>query len=332
MKKCILLIMMITLLPLSISTAQVPGDLNCTGSYNGFDVMELASMFASCNYGNIEDTSCVWINGDMNLDGVPHTIADWWMILMVPANPPGNIPPTSLLLDTIRIETVNCAPGDAVEIPVHIYSPDSISGAMLQINYDNTYVNEIDYDNEIFESFNFCIDAGEIWIPGLWLEDYGVSPGHHIMGNIQIEISESTPPGTVIPLELISEDYIPSGISNWSNPSSFKWATTVDGAVHVILTDIDENNLPLESSLKIANYPNPFNASTVIEFTLENESNVELGIYDITGRLIASPFKGRLMAGEHNITWNAGENSSGIYFYKLITSDGSVTKRMTLLK
>jgi hypothetical protein len=331
MKKCIILIAIITLLPLSISTAQLPGDLDCSGNVTGLDITYLASYFY-CQFTTMDDTVCTWVNGDMNLDGIPHTVADWWMFFKYFAIRPSHNPPISLILDTIRVENVYCSPGDTVAVPVHIYSPDDISGAMLQIPYDNTYIEDINYDYCLFEDGRQCIDDNKLWILRFNSGDMGINSGNHIMGNIKIIISESAPPGTVIPLEPIFGDRLPSGISNWSWPSYFKWPTLIGGAVHVVLTDVDENDLQYESSLKLANYPNPFNSSTAIEFALENESNVELGIYDITGRLITTPIKGRMMVGYHEIIWNAEENTSGIYLYKLTTSDGSITKRMTLLK
>jgi len=80
------------------------------------------------------------------------------------------------------------------------------------------------------------------------------------------------------------------------------------------------------------NYPNPFNASTDVEFLLPFETNVKLEIVDVSGRVVLLLLNDYLNAGKHRITWNAGNMPSGTYFYRLSTPDQSKTKLMILLK
>ena len=85
------------------------------------------------------------------------------------------------------------------------------------------------------------------------------------------------------------------------------------------------------------NFPNPFNPSTMIPFTLAGESYVELSIYDISGRLVRTLFHERRSAGEQRARWDGRDNKgnalpSGIYFARL-EADGLVaTQKMLLLK
>ncbi len=81
-----------------------------------------------------------------------------------------------------------------------------------------------------------------------------------------------------------------------------------------------------------ANYPNPFNPATSIEFVLPAQANVKLEIYDIMGRKVAALADGAYDAGRHTVSWDASDQSSGVYFYRLEAGDKVVTKRMTLLK
>ncbi|MBD3169379.1 MAG: DNRLRE domain-containing protein [candidate division Zixibacteria bacterium] len=80
------------------------------------------------------------------------------------------------------------------------------------------------------------------------------------------------------------------------------------------------------------NYPNPFNAATNIAFSLDRAGKVDLDVYNILGQRVESLVDGFMEAGEHDITWNASEYASGVYFYRLSNGEKTVTKRMSLLK
>ncbi|MCX7832744.1 MAG: T9SS type A sorting domain-containing protein [Ignavibacteria bacterium] len=80
------------------------------------------------------------------------------------------------------------------------------------------------------------------------------------------------------------------------------------------------------------NYPNPFNPITNIKFDLPNGDFVKLAVYNLLGQEISTLLNEFLKAGSYNITFNGYDLPSGIYFYKIITSDFSDTKRMILIK
>ncbi|MCF7833325.1 MAG: T9SS type A sorting domain-containing protein [Candidatus Marinimicrobia bacterium] len=80
------------------------------------------------------------------------------------------------------------------------------------------------------------------------------------------------------------------------------------------------------------NYPNPFNPITAINYRLPENSDVELLIYDITGKKIKTLVNDLQFAGHHTVNWDASEFSSGIYFYRLIIGDFVDTKKMVLMK
>jgi len=80
------------------------------------------------------------------------------------------------------------------------------------------------------------------------------------------------------------------------------------------------------------NYPNPFNASTTISFELTEPGGIALTLYDLLGRKILILADRYFDVGIHDITFDAGELSSGVYFYNLKTGDINETKSMILLK
>jgi flagellar hook assembly protein FlgD len=92
-----------------------------------------------------------------------------------------------------------------------------------------------------------------------------------------------------------------------------------------------------ENSL-FQNRPNPFNTTTTIEFTVEEQGPVKLQIYNVAGQLVRTLVDEVRSPGEvHSAVWdgrsNAGQRvSSGVYFYKFVTGDFVNTKKMVLLK
>lgn len=80
------------------------------------------------------------------------------------------------------------------------------------------------------------------------------------------------------------------------------------------------------------NFPNPFNPSTAIAFSLPASANVRLEVYNMIGQKVATLVNGKLAAGSHTISWNAQDVPSGIYFYKLETADFSQIRKMVLMK
>ena len=96
------------------------------------------------------------------------------------------------------------------------------------------------------------------------------------------------------------------------------------------------NKLPLEFELK-QNYPNPFNPSTIIEYKLNNNENIEIVIYNINGQLVKNLFNKYASKGDYKVFWNGKDNGgntapSGVYFIKMGSNNFSVTKKIVLLK
>lgn len=83
-------------------------------------------------------------------------------------------------------------------------------------------------------------------------------------------------------------------------------------------TPVENEPADLPSGFSLSqNYPNPFNPSTVIRFTLPSESNVEITLYDISGRMVKQVLSDVRSAGTHEISLSASGLSSGVYFYKM---------------
>jgi len=82
----------------------------------------------------------------------------------------------------------------------------------------------------------------------------------------------------------------------------------------------------------ITNHPNPFNASTSIQFNLPESGLVSIDIFNLLGQNVSRLIDSPLPAGNHQVTWNAADLPSGIYFYKIQAGEYRQTKKMMLLK
>ena len=166
--------------------------------------------------------------------------------------------------------------------------------------------------------------------------------------NVSILLSEdggSTWPHAVASGPLSSpQTWTPSGIQSGN---CLLRITVGDGAGHTGVTqsaavfsiglvsavgDLPQNRLALGQ-----NAPNPFNPATEISFSLPRAQEIELRIYDLEGRVVRTLVDGRVESGIHTVTWRGGDDqgarvASGLYFYRLVTADGTMTKKMTLLK
>lgn len=92
-----------------------------------------------------------------------------------------------------------------------------------------------------------------------------------------------------------------------------------------------------ELKFAINNYPNPFNPSTSINYTLECESRVCIDIFNIKGQKVKTLIDDVQSSGQHSLVWNGTDQngnacSSGIYFYKFISEDHQLIKKMLMVK
>ena len=129
-------------------------------------------------------------------------------------------------------------------------------------------------------------------------------------------------------LQTAGTDGLPLGDLNWYPSAHEKYVTGV--------TVNKGSQLPAAFSLSNA-YPNPFNPSTNIQFSIAKTENVKLEVFNILGQKIATLVNSQVKPGNYTATWN-GKNefgsqvASGIYFYRLESQSFNATKKMILMK
>jgi hypothetical protein len=113
--------------------------------------------------------------------------------------------------------------------------------------------------------------------------------------------------------------------------SQFSLAALADFVLPSAVTDVPIDNLPKEYVLE-QNFPNPFNPTTVLSFSIPQSARVTLVVYDILGNIVAVPLNENKSAGRHQIQFDGSFLSSGTYFYTLKTGDYFQTQKMLLVK
>ncbi len=122
--------------------------------------------------------------------------------------------------------------------------------------------------------------------------------------------------------------------------TTWNWADLIDISIAVVNTNLDDNTnyqinigsvIPNED-LIAQNFPNPFNASTNIEFSINQAKHVRVEVFDSIGRKVVTLADDQFNRGFHIINFDASGLASGLYMYRIITDQTSITKKMMLIK
>jgi hypothetical protein len=115
----------------------------------------------------------------------------------------------------------------------------------------------------------------------------------------------------------------------WQTPSV--WSSTWIGDQFMVGIDEETTGIIFHYSLD-NNYPNPFNPTTTINYSLASSGKVNISVYNILGQEVATLINKYQHAGEHRVAWNGHGLSSGVYIYRLRSNDFVQTKKMMLMK
>ena len=191
---------------------------------------------------------------------------------------------------------------------------------------------EIAYTDKYLDQNNFSITRNSLYINSVLVERPSVS---HLLS--------STGPGAGwIPVLIDTGTYISESVFypylDWTTDFAvydqvlerITQSIIVEERVTTSVTNYD--NIIIQNYMLGNNYPNPFNPTTIIEYSLPVSSKVSLIIYNLRGQEVAKLVSGEMEAGYHKVTWDASNLSSGIYFYRLQAGDFVHTRKMVLLK
>jgi len=121
--------------------------------------------------------------------------------------------------------------------------------------------------------------------------------------------------------------------SNWESydkPELNFVATDTAGGVISSEVAVDEDDQV--AFVVDQNSPNPFNPTTTIGFTIPEDANVTVEVFNVAGQKVETLVNGHMNAGQHNVVWDASGFSNGVYFYTVKAGEFAKTMKMTLLK
>ena len=176
----------------------------------------------------------------------------------------------------------------------------------------------------------FFVNASIGWVAGGILRTFG--PGYsNVLFKTTNEGSnwtEQTFPANAGNYRLNSVFFL-NETTGWSVGDGGVIFKTTDGGT----TDIKYKSKILPDSYSLEqNYPNPFNQSTMFNVQCSMAGIVQVKVFDITGREVATLVNEYLQPGTYEVTFDAVDLTSGVYFYKLTAEDFTDTKRMILIK
>ncbi|MEL7363230.1 MAG: T9SS type A sorting domain-containing protein, partial [Bacteroidota bacterium] len=109
----------------------------------------------------------------------------------------------------------------------------------------------------------------------------------------------------------------------------------VDNCVEVRAGDQDDPDATNNRACQTSNagaYPNPFNPSTQITYTIDQRDPVTVSVFDVLGRRVAVLVDNEVQEGRQTVRFDASSLASGLYLYRIDTPDRSTTGRLLLLK
>lgn len=208
-------------------------------------------------------------------------------------------------------------------------------GSCVQVLHDSLYCTNNTYQ------YNFTLQNGTLYnITKIQLTSPGVNPVTFIPQIIHF--GSPILPGQVMPnqtvqlLGAVAGMNIPVRIKLFSDDFEccyIELPYTVPLCDSATLININSNEINLNEYSLEQNYPNPFNPNTYIRFNVPKESNVEISIFDVSGKLVKNLVNNvKYAPGYYSVNFDGNDIPSGMYFYRIKANDFIATRKMLLLK
>lgn len=186
-------------------------------------------------------------------------------------------------------------------------------------------------------------ELGQTLTDILYINSGDLHPAKPVKIRMQLKDHELSTADDKVPVVFTIEknELKPISLLDADNAEDVLFETDKMGSIQVILARrevLNEIEKGIPNTFALAqNYPNPFNSSTSIRYQLPVKSDVQILIFDLMGRQVKTLYKGVQNAGYHSLEWNGLSDDnrllpSGVYFYRMVSSDFQATEKMIYLK
>lgn len=260
---------------------------------------------------------------------------------------------TEVYTGTVVMENVQARAGESFQVRAWLNGNDEdLSGIFLPIVFDHPHVtfDSISIGGTVWQgdfstakSYDGFLDVHRLFVlPELSDPMPTATFTSGLVLRLWFTASPMTPP-QVIPVDTLYHDTVLAGgvqvftrLEVADSSGMLYLPGYIPGSIEILApTDVNDGGdlaaLPNDYVLG-QNYPNPFNPSTVIEFGLPTTGRVQLDVYNILGQNVLTLLDRELPAGVHSLEFDASGMPSGIYFYRLSHAEGSLTRKMVLVK
>ena len=182
------------------------------------------------------------------------------------------------------------------------------------------------------EQGNMLLYLSEYWENGQWVYSQRSTYTYDTQGNLTSLWNHSWQNSAWTPADFHGR-YGFSVVDNAGNYYDLGRGYNFTLSYKMIVTEVESEigNVPGTYTLS-QNYPNPFNPNTRIKYSIPKSSQVTLKIFNTLGEEIKTLVNEEKPVGIYELTWNAANLPSGVYFYQLKTGEYINTKKMVLLK
>jgi len=203
-----------------------------------------------------------------------------------------------------------------------------VSQLFCQIDfYIETDETNYSYGQDIYITFNLhntSVDTVIVTFLSSFPFNYYIDEELFIIGGFGVVFDVIIPPdSTFSTIPYIHTENVSNG--NHILVGEFECITPnlISDPISIIVGQVNADFCELKQiGFQLLNYPNPFNPSTTIEFLIQNDSRIDISIYNIKGQKIKTIAQNEYTKGSHSIIWDGDDESgnsikSGIYYYKL---------------
>ena len=280
------------------------GDVDSDGIIQALD----ASLILQAAVGILTLTSSQHYAADVDRDDAVAAIDAYYILYHVVSNgwPEGfNYIPKTMASGTVEFGKMSGNnKTQIISLPINILNPGEVNSIDAEINLGT---------NIYFESLSSSLPAG--WLLSSSFEN----------GKLRIAMTG---------LEPISEGNIATvnlKLKNRDDIVSVNGYLVLNNNINHSLTAVQVREIPASYSLS-QNYPNPFNPSTKIKYDLPENGFTSLIVFDLLGREVRKLVDKEMSAGHHEVEFNAGDLSSGIYFYRLQVKSYTSIKKLLIIR